>query len=113
MRLIYKRTCRVVVGLIVLWVGFMGMVHGSEVVRATLKNGPRVVIVPNDLVPVATTMVNGLVAPNEAPTGSPGTVHAREHMMFRGSPGLSADQLANLTAAMGGSFNAAGRQTVI
>lgn len=32
--------------------------------------------------------------------------------MFRGSPGLSADQLANIGSAMGGSFNAQTRQTV-
>ena len=32
--------------------------------------------------------------------------------MFRGSPGLSADQLANITAAMGGKFDADTQQTV-
>ena len=32
--------------------------------------------------------------------------------MFRGSPGLSANQLANITAAMGGRFNADTQQTV-
>jgi len=32
--------------------------------------------------------------------------------MFRGSPGLSADQLANIGSLMGGSFNAQTRQTV-
>ncbi len=38
--------------------------------------------------------------------------HALEHMMFRGSPGLSAEQLANITALMGGQFNADTQQTV-
>jgi zinc protease len=38
--------------------------------------------------------------------------HALEHMMFRGSPGLSAAQLSNLIAAMGGHFNAQTQQTV-
>ena len=32
--------------------------------------------------------------------------------MFRGSPDLSADQLANIAAAMGGDFNADTQQTV-
>jgi zinc protease len=84
----------------------------GEPLRATLENGLRVVIVPNNLAPVATTVVNYLVGANEAPGGFPGMAHAEEHMMFRGSPELSADELAAITAAMGGSFNADTRQTV-
>ena len=38
--------------------------------------------------------------------------HAQEHMMFWGSPGLSADQLSNIIAAMGGDFNADTQRTV-
>ena len=38
--------------------------------------------------------------------------HAQEHMMFRGSPGMSAAQLANIIALMGGEFNADTQQTV-
>ncbi len=82
------------------------------VLRATLGNGLRVVIVPNHLAPVVTTMVNYLAGSNEVPAGFPGTAHAQEHMMFRGSPGLTADQLAEISAAVGGSFNADTRQTV-
>ena len=85
---------------------------GQAVVRATLKNGLRVVIVPDDLSPVATTVVNYLVGSNEAPPGFPGMAHAQEHMMFRGSPGLSADQLASIAADMGGNFDADTQQTV-
>jgi len=80
--------------------------------RATLKNGLRVVVVPDPLAPVATVEMNCLVGSNEAPPGFPGMAHAQEHMMFRGSPGLSADQLAEVVAAMGGRFNADTRQTV-
>ena len=82
------------------------------VLRATLDNGLRVVIVRNPLSPVVTTIVNYLAGSDEAPSGFPGTAHALEHMMFRGSPGLSAGQLANITAAMGGDFNADTRQHV-
>ena len=84
----------------------------SEITRATLKNGLRVVIVRNALAPVVTTQINYLVGSNEAPAGFPGMAHALEHMMFRGSPGLSAAQLSSLIAAMGGSFNANTQQIV-
>jgi len=85
---------------------------GAATVRETLGNGLRVVIVPDNLAPVATIVVNYLVGSNEAPAGFPGMAHAQEHMMFRGAPDLSAAQLANISAAMGGNFDADTQQTV-
>jgi zinc protease len=84
----------------------------DAVVRATLANGLRVIIVRNTLAPVVSTSLNYLVGADETPAGFPGTAHAEEHMMFRGSPGLSADQLADIGSLMGGDFNADTRQTV-
>ena len=78
----------------------------SDVTRATLDNGLRVVIVRDTLAPVVTTEINYLAGSDEVPAGFPGTAHAVEHMMFRGSPGLSKDQLAAIAANMGGAFNA-------
>jgi zinc protease len=82
------------------------------VLRATLPNGLRVVLVRNTLAPVVATSVNYLVGSNDTPDGFPGTAHALEHMMFRGSPGLTADQLANIGSVMGGNFNANTRENL-
>ena len=100
---------------ILLWMG-MATAHAeaarNDVLRATLENGLRVVIVRNTLAPVVATAVNYLVGADETPAGFPGMAHAQEHMMFRGNPGLSADQLANIGSVMGGNFNADTRQRV-
>jgi zinc protease len=84
----------------------------GDLVRASLANGLRVIIVRNTLAPVVSTSVNYLVGADQTPPGFPGMAHAQEHMMFRGAPGLSADQLASIGSIMGGSFNADTRQTV-
>ncbi len=84
----------------------------QNVLRATLPNGLRVIIVRNTLAPVVATAVNYLAGSDETPAGFPGTAHALEHMMFRGSPGLSADQLANIGSIMGGNFNANTRESL-
>ncbi|HJS91450.1 MAG TPA: pitrilysin family protein [Steroidobacteraceae bacterium] len=85
---------------------------GTQVSRETLANGLRVVVVRDPLAPVVATSVNYLVGSDEAPQGFPGLAHAQEHMMFRGSPGLDADQLADIGSVMGGNFNANTRETV-
>jgi zinc protease len=105
--------------MVLLTVIILTLLHGSalaqanpDVSRAALDNGLQVIVVRNTLAPVATTVMNYLVGSNEAPPGFPGTAHAQEHMMFRGSPGLTASQLADITAAMGGMFNADTQQAV-
>ena len=84
----------------------------GDVLRATLPNGLRVIIVRNRLAPVVATAVNYLAGGDETPPGFPGTAHAQEHMMFRGTQGLSADQLAAIASTMGGNFNANTRESL-
>jgi zinc protease len=85
---------------------------GAQVARETLANGLRVVVVRDPLAPVVATSVNYLAGGDETPKGFPGMAHAQEHMMFRGSPGLTADQLADIGSVMGGNFNANTRESV-
>ncbi len=85
---------------------------GPDVTRATLANGLRVVVVRDSLAPVVTTVVNYMVGSDEAPAGFPGMAHAQEHMMFRGGPDLSADQLSAIAAQIGGDFDADTQQSV-
>jgi zinc protease len=105
---------RSVIALVLLTI--VGSAHGDtaseSIVRATLSNGLRVIIVRNTLAPVVATSVNYMTGSNETPAGFPGTAHAQEHMMFRGSPGLSADQLADIGSVMGGNFNANTRESL-
>ncbi|HLH04789.1 MAG TPA: pitrilysin family protein [Bryobacteraceae bacterium] len=84
----------------------------TNVTRATLDNGLRVVIVRDPLAPVATLQENYLAGGNESPAGFPGMAHAQEHMAFRGCAGLTADQIAAIYAQLGGYQNAETRQGV-
>ena len=87
-------------------------VPDPAVLRATLANGMQVIVVRNPLAPVVTTELNYRVGSNEAPEGFPGTAHALEHMMFRGSPGITEHQLAVISASLGGDSNADTQQMV-
>ncbi|MBV8050289.1 MAG: insulinase family protein [Acidobacteriaceae bacterium] len=84
----------------------------KNVVRETLPNGLRVIIVPNNLAPVVTVEENYLVGGDETPSGFPGLAHAQEHMAFRGCANLSADQIAAIFAQLGGDNNADTQQNI-
>src|ERR1700685_2936323 len=84
----------------------------SDVTRATLGNGLRVVIVRDPIAPVVTVEENILAGGDETPDGFPGTAHAQEHMLFRGCTGLTSAQVAAIYAQLGGANNADTQQTV-
>jgi len=83
-----------------------GAPASNQVLRATLKNGLRVVIVRDTLAPMVTTQITYLAGSYEAPKGFPGTAHALEHMMFRDSKGMTGAQLNEMTGKMGAENNA-------
>ncbi len=94
--------------------GVLSLAQGTQtdVTRATLDNGMRVVIIRNPLAPVVTVENNYLVGGNETPAGFPGMAHAQEHMNFRGCKGLTADQIAAIYAQLGGNNNADTQQNI-
>lgn len=96
-----------------------GMITGAssapapqpEVLRATLTNGLRVIVVRNTIAPVVSTDVTYLVGSRDDPAGVPGMAHAQEHMMFRGTPNISTSELGTVATALGGDFNASTTDT--
>ncbi len=84
----------------------------DDVLKATLSNGLRVVIVRNTLAPVVSTDMTYLVGSRDDPQNFQGMAHAQEHMMFRGTPNLSTSQLGTIATALGGNFNAETSDTI-
>lgn len=78
----------------------------DDVLRATLDNGLRVIIVRDTLAPTVTTQITYQVGSYDAPKGYPGTAHALEHMMFRDSQGMTGSQLDEMVGKMGAEDNA-------
>ena len=83
----------------------------SDVLKATLQNGMRVVIVRNAIGPVVALQMTYLVGSRDDPADVPGMAHAQEHMMYRGTRNLSTSELGTVATALGGSFNAATTDT--
>lgn len=111
-----KRTLSVVFSLAALAVSLYAAQAAApdqtDVTRATLPNGMRVVIIRDPLAPVATVEANFLVGGDETPAGFPGMAHAQEHMAFRGCTGMTADQTAAIYAQLGGENNADTQQNI-
>jgi zinc protease len=77
---------------------------GGIVVRTTLANGLRVVLLPDRLAPVATTAISYGVGSDD--DTMPGLAHATEHMLFRGTKDVSAGQFADIAARAGAEYDA-------
>ncbi|MGB8205041.1 MAG: pitrilysin family protein, partial [Candidatus Baltobacteraceae bacterium] len=85
----------------------------TGLLRATLGNGLRVIVVRDPLAPVATEVVNYLVGGQDTPPGFPGMAHAEEHMTAgRSTKDLSEDQIATMTALLGGDDDAETQQSI-
>ncbi|HZZ64930.1 MAG TPA: insulinase family protein, partial [Candidatus Baltobacteraceae bacterium] len=97
-------TAIAIAALVFVCAGANASAQSLQVTRATLKNGLQVVVVHDPLAPVVSTVLNYRVGGNEEQY--PGEAHALEHMMFRGTPGISQTQLFEIAQLMGGSYDA-------
>jgi len=77
---------------------------GARPVDTVLANGMRVVVVPDRIGPVVTTVLTYGAGSNQETL--PGQAHAVEHMLFRGTAAVSASELADICARMGARYNA-------
>jgi zinc protease len=84
----------------------------GDVLKATLSNGLRVIVVRNTIAPVVSTVMTYLVGSRDDPASYPGMAHAQEHMLFRGTKNLSTSELGTLATALGGDFNAGTSDTI-
>lgn len=73
--------------------------------RVTLSNGLKVVLLPDRLAPVATTVITYGVGSDDDGALS-GLAHATEHMMFRGTQDVSAGQFSDIAARAGAQYDA-------
>ena len=77
----------------------------AGIFTTTLRNGLRVVVVEDRAAPVVQTSVwYGFGSLQETP-GKTGLAHALEHMLFRGTPEISAGGLDDITARLGAQMN--------
>jgi zinc protease len=77
----------------------------SGIYTHTLGNGLRVVVVEDHSVPIVQTGVWYGFGSLEETQGKTGLAHALEHMLFRGTPEVSAGGLDDITARLGARMN--------
>jgi len=95
------------IGLLWAFAAHLTPAHATDdVLRETLPNGLRVIVVRDALTPMIAMRLVYLAGSIDASAEFPGTAHALEHMMFRGTPNLSSDQFGTAMQAAGGIANA-------
>ncbi len=72
----------------------------------TLKNGMRVVVIPNHRVPVVIHMVWYRVGSADEPPGLSGIAHFLEHLMFKATEKLQPGEFSRIVSRNGGTENA-------
>ena len=78
----------------------------NKATEFTLKNGLKVVVIPDHRAPVVTHMVWYHVGGTDDPPGLSGAAHFFEHLMFRGTKAVPNGELSKIVARNGGQDNA-------
>lgn len=79
---------------------------GFQISTFELANGMKVVVIPDNRAPVVTHMVWYKVGSAEDPVGKSGIAHFLEHLMFKGTKTVPANQFSAKIAEIGGQENA-------
>jgi zinc protease len=79
---------------------------GPEVAQFTLKNGLRVVVIPDHRAPVVTHMIWYRVGSADEQPGKSGLAHFLEHLMFKGTKQNPSGRFSQVLAEIGGQENA-------
>jgi zinc protease len=83
-----------------------GAGFGETVTETVLSNGLEVILLENHKAPVVTFQVWDRVGSRDETWGKTGLSHLLEHMMFKGSRGVSAEAYTRIIQENGGNFNA-------
>ena len=78
----------------------------ADVHEATLDNGLKVLVLPDDRAPVVTHQIWYKVGSADEPGGITGIAHMFEHMMFKGTENLGPGEFSEIIARLGGEENA-------
>ncbi|MCL7743597.1 insulinase family protein [Guyparkeria hydrothermalis] len=78
----------------------------TDVHEATLDNGLKVLVLPDDRAPVVTHQIWYKVGSADEPGGITGIAHMFEHMMFKGTEKLDPGEFSEIIARLGGDENA-------
>lgn len=98
-------------GLFIFCLGLIGMMSVSKAgvfnpQTATLKNGMQVVVIPNPISPVVSVGIFYKVGTADDPSSQVGLSHFLEHMMFKGTKVIPAEEFKSIILDKGGVFNA-------
>src|SRR6185295_10492825 len=106
MKLLNKRTGRILFLLGTLLAGLVQSSHASDVKEHLLSNGLKVLLLESSKAPVVTVQLWYKVGSRNEIMGRAGLSHMLEHMMFKGTPRFPKGSFSKIVRKNGGNDNA-------